>query len=57
MKRVEVVDTLLVMVVEHSQESDDDARERKRVEDRMEQLHVDAPNAAADTVQEHRWKL
>lgn len=45
------------MVVEHSQESDDDARERKRVEDRMEQLHVDAPNAAADTVQEHRWKL
>lgn len=45
------------MVVQHGQESDDDAGERESVEDCMQQLHVDATDAAADTIQEHRWNL
>lgn len=51
MERVEVVDALLVVEVEHSQEPDDDARERKRVEDRVQKLNVDASEAPANAVQ------
>lgn len=54
MQRVEVVDPFLVVVVEDSQEPDDDAWERQGVEDGVKQLHVDASEAAADTVQEYR---
>lgn len=55
-KRVEVVDALLVVEVEDSQESDHNARERQRVEDGVQQLHVDAAEASADAVEQHRCK-
>lgn len=55
MQRIEVVDALLVMIIQHGQKSDDDTRERECVEDRVKQFHVDAADAAADTVQENRW--
>lgn len=41
------------MVVQYSQESNDDAGERQRVEDGVQQLDVDASEASADAVQEH----
>lgn len=41
------------MIVQHGQESNDDAGERKRMEDGVQQLDIDASEAAADTVQEH----
>lgn len=56
MQGVEVVDARLVVVVEHCQEPDDDARERQRMEDRVKQLHVNASEATADAVQQHGWK-
>lgn len=56
MQRVEVVDALLVVEVEHGEEADDDAGHGQRVEDGMQQLHVDTPEAAADAVEEDRWK-
>lgn len=55
MQRVEVVDAFLVVVVQHGQETNHNAGERQRVEDRVEQFDVDAAEASADTVQEDRW--
>lgn len=57
MERVEIIDASLVVVVEHGEEPDDDARERQGVEDRVEELHVDASEAPTDAVQQHRWKI
>jgi hypothetical protein len=55
-QRVEVSDARLVVVIENGEETDNDAGKRQCVEDSVEQLDVDAPEAPADAVQEHRWK-
>lgn len=55
-KRVEVLDPLLVVEVENCQKTDHDARERQCVEDGVEQLHVDTTEASANAVQKYRCR-
>lgn len=55
-KRVKVLDALLVVVVQDSEEADDDAGECQSMKDGVKQLHVDPAEAAADAVQQDSWK-
>lgn len=54
MKRVEVIDALLVVEVEDGEEADDDAGERKGVKNGVQQFDVDAPEASTDAVKQDR---
>lgn len=55
MQWIEVIDAFLVVVVQDGEETNDNTRERQRVENSVQQLHVDASEAPADTVQQYRW--